>query len=71
MPFLTKLELVNKEKYNDLLSEIKVELNYKDSFHEVIEKHEYWADPPYRTIPKKNLKFASSEADFLTHIYKN
>jgi hypothetical protein len=71
VPFLTKLELVNKEKYHDLLSEIKVDLNYKDSFHEAIEKHEYWADPPYRTIPKKNLKFASSEADFLTHIYKN
>ena len=71
VPFLTKLELVNKEKYHDLLSEIKVELNYKDSFHEVIEKHEYWADPPYRTIPKNNRKSALSETDFLTHLYTN
>ena len=71
VPLLTKLEIVNKEKYNDLLSEIKVELNYKDSFHEVIEKHEYWADPPYRTIPKNNRKSALSETDFLTHLYTN
>ncbi len=71
VPFLTKLEIVNKEKYNDLLSEIKVELNYKDSFHEVIEKHEYWADPPFRTIPKNNRKSGLSETDFLTHLYTN
>jgi len=71
VPLLPKLEIVNKEKYNDLLSEIKVELNYKNSFHEAIKKFEYWADPPYRTIPKNNQQSALSETDFLTHLYTN
>ena len=71
LPLLTKLEIVNKKKYNVLLLEIKTELKYKDSFHEVIEKYEYWADPPYRTIPKNNRKSALSETDFLTHLYTN
>ena len=66
MPFLNKLEIVSKEKYNILFSEITAELQ-----NENIEKYEYWADPPFRTIKKNNTKSALTEDDFLNNIYKN
>jgi hypothetical protein len=66
MPFLNKLEIVSKEKYNNLFSEITTELQ-----NENIEKYEYWADPPFRTIKKNNTTSALSEEDFLTDIYNN
>jgi NADH:ubiquinone oxidoreductase subunit 5 (subunit L)/multisubunit Na+/H+ antiporter MnhA subunit len=66
MPFLNKLEIVSKEKYNNLFSEITKELK-----NETIEKYEYWADPPFRTIKKNNTKTALTEEDFLTDIYSN
>lgn len=66
IPFLNKLETVSKEKYNILFSEITTE-----SQNENIEKYEYWADPPFRTIKKNNTKSALTEEDFLTDIYNN
>ena len=65
-PFLNKLEIINKHRYNSFFTEISKELK-----NEVIEKYEYWADPPYRTIKKNNSKVEFSEADFLTDIYNN
>jgi len=64
IPFLNKLEIINKEKYNNLFSEISNELR-----NENIEKYEYWADHPYRTIKKTNRTSALTENDFLTDIY--
>lgn len=66
MPFLNKLEIVSKTKYNNFFSEITAELQ-----NENIEKYEYWADPPFRTIKKNNTKSALTEQDFLTDIYTN
>lgn len=66
MPFLNKLEIVSKTKYNNFISEITAELQ-----NENIEKYEYWADPPFRTIKKNNTKSALTEEDFLTDIYSN
>jgi hypothetical protein len=65
-PFLNKLMKINKEKYDILLKELTKELQ-----NENIEKYEYWADPPFRTIKKNYSKSAFSEADFLTDIYSN
>lgn len=64
MPYLTKLERVNPIAYQKYLTEIKNEL-----VPEKIEKYEYWADPPYRTIHKRNNKNILSEQDLLNHIY--
>lgn len=66
MPFLNKLEIVSKTKYNNFFSEITAELQ-----NENIEKYEYWADPPFRTIKKTNTKSTLTEEDFLTDIYNN
>jgi hypothetical protein len=66
MPFLNKLEIVSKTKYNNFFSQITAELQ-----NENIEKYEYWADPPYRTIKKNNTKSALTEEEFLTDIYSN
>lgn len=66
MPFLNKLEKVNKAKYKNFISEITAEMQIEN-----IEKYEYWADPPFRTIKKNNTKSALTEDDFLTDIYKN
>jgi hypothetical protein len=66
MPFLNKLEIVSKTKYNNFFSEISAELQ-----NENIEKYEYWADPPFRTIKKNNTKSALTEEEFLTDIYSN
>jgi hypothetical protein len=66
MPFLNKLEMVNIEKYNELKSEITTELQIEN-----IEKYEYWADPPFRTIKKNQIKSIFSEEDFINDIYNN
>lgn len=64
MPFLTKLEQLNPIAYQKHFAEIKSEL-----VNEKIEKYEYWADPPYRTIHKSKTKNVLSEQDLLNHIY--
>ena len=66
IPFLNKLEIVSKTKYNNFFSEITTELQ-----NENIEKYEYWADPPFRTIKKNNVKSVLTEEDFLIDIYNN
>jgi hypothetical protein len=66
MPFLNKLEMVNIEKYNKLKEEITTELQ-----NENIEKYEYWADPPFRTIKKNKIRSIFSEEDFINDIYNN
>ena len=66
MPFLNKLEIIKKTKYNDCFSEIATELQ-----NENIEKYEYWADPPFRTIKKNQIKSVFSEEDFINDIYNN
>ena len=35
----------------------------------MVEKYEYWADPPFRTKPKENNFNYLSEDDFLKTIY--
>jgi hypothetical protein len=66
IPFLSKLEITNKVKFQTFFSEITAELQ-----NENIEKYEYWADPPFRTIMKNDKKSTLTEEDFLTDIYKN
>lgn len=64
MPLLTKLEGINPVAYQKYFNEISSEL-----VPENIEKYEYWADPPFRTIPKSKTKNVLSEQDLLNHIY--
>lgn len=66
IPFLNKLEMVNLKKYYKLKEEITTELQ-----NENIEKYEYWADPPFRTIKKNQIKSVFSEEDFINDIYNN
>jgi hypothetical protein len=66
IPFLNKLEMVNIEKYYKLKKEITTELK-----NENVEKYEYWADPPFRTIKKNKIKSVFSEEDFINDIYNN
>ena len=65
MPYLQKLKVVDETKYNSIFTEIEMEIK-----SEKIEKYEYWADPPFRTVRKSKLKYLT-EQDFLTEIYKN
>ena len=64
--FLNKLNIVNKEKYDNLIKEFEIELE-----DEVINKYEYWADPPYRTIKKSSIRSAFSEEDFINDNYNS
>lgn len=65
-PFLNKLEIVNKEKYESHYNSIAEELK-----SELVEKYEYWADPPFRTIKKDQINISLTEEDFLNHIYNS
>ncbi len=64
MPFLNKIEKINPISYQKYFAEIEKELAT-----EKIEKYEYWANPPYRTIHKSRTKNILSEQDLLNHIY--
>lgn len=64
MPFLNKLEKVNPVSYQRKFAEIEKELAT-----EKIEKYEYWANLPYRTIHKSRTRNTLSELDLLNHIY--
>lgn len=64
MPFLNKIEKGNPISYQKYFAEIEKELAT-----EKIEKYEYWANPPYRTIHKSRTKNILSEQDLLNHIY--
>lgn len=64
IPFLNKLEKTNPVSYQIHFAEIEKELAI-----EKIEKYEYWANPPYRTIHKSRTKNTLSEQDLLNHIY--
>lgn len=64
MPHLNKLEKINPISYQKYFTEIEKELAT-----EKIEKYEYWADPPYHTIPKSRIKNTLTEQDLLNHIY--
>lgn len=64
MPFLNKIEKINPISYQKYFTEIEKELAT-----EKIEKYEYWANPPYRTIHKSQTKNILSEQDLLNHIY--
>lgn len=64
MPYLSNLEKVNKLKSQEIHN--KIEIEFSD---EMVEKYEYWADPPFRTKPKENNFNYLSEDDFLKTIY--
>jgi len=64
MPFLIKLEKVNPMVYKKHFEEINNEI-----VNEKIEKYEYWANPPFRTIHKAKTKNLLSEQDLLDFIY--
>lgn len=64
MPYLNRLEKVNPLSFQHHYGEIDKELT-----REEIEKYEYWANPPYRTAQKSQLKKLLSEQDLLKHIY--
>ncbi|MGV7106430.1 DUF4407 domain-containing protein [Flavobacterium sp. U410] len=61
---LLKIREINKDKYNEILKEVKQEL-----YPEKISFHEIWQDPPFRT--KRILDDAkfSSEKDFINSLY--
>lgn len=63
-PYLEKLKLTNPNDYHLYYRAIKNELT-----NERINKYEYWADPPYRTIKKTVIKNSLSEKDLLNLIY--
>ena len=64
MPFLNKLEKANADMYKLHYERLKSEI-----INESIDKYEYWADHPFRTIHKKAVRNLSSEKDFLKDIY--
>lgn len=64
MPLLISLEKHNSHSYQFHFDEISKEL-----INEKIDKYEYWADPPYRTVQKSRIKHIFSEQDLLNHIY--
>lgn len=64
MPLLISLEKNNNNSHRLHFDEISKEL-----INEKIEKYEYWADPPYRTVQKSKTKNILSEEDLLNHIY--
>jgi len=64
LPFLTKLKQVNPMAYQKHFEEINNEL-----INEKIEKYEYWANPPFRTIHKAKTKNTLSEQDLIDFIY--
>lgn len=64
LPYLSKLEQINPTNYQKYLEEIKREL-----ISEKIEKYEYWANPPFRTIHKSKPNNSLSEQDLLDFIY--
>ncbi len=71
-PLLSKLNEINTdhrknkrvELYQKISEELAVEL-----IETKIEKYEYWADYPFRTIHKARKKNTLSEQDLLNHIY--
>ncbi len=64
IPYLNKLEKINKLEYSKYFDKIKLEL-----INENITKYEYWADHPFRTVSKNTARNLNSEQDFLNHIY--
>ncbi|MEI6697018.1 MAG: DUF4407 domain-containing protein [Bacteroidota bacterium] len=63
-PLLDKLEKINPKKYNNLYVDIQNEMKFQ-----IIEKYEYWADMPFRTIRKKDNRILLTEKELLTKIY--
>jgi hypothetical protein len=63
-PHLSNLEKNNLVSFQKHFVEISNEL-----IPEKVDKYEYWADPPFRTVLKSKTKRIYSEEDFLSHIY--
>ncbi len=63
-PHLSKLEKSNLVSYQKHFVEISNEL-----IPEKVDKYEYWADPPFRTVLKSKSKRIYSEKELLGHIY--
>jgi len=61
---LQRLKKVSAEKF--IVYNEQIQKEYKD---EVISKYVYWADDPFRTIPKFDIKNLGKEKDFLRIIY--
>jgi hypothetical protein len=61
---LSNLEKNNLVSYQKHFVEISNEL-----IPEKVDKYEYWADPPFRTVLKSKSKRIYSEKEFLSHIY--
>lgn len=62
--YLSKLEQVEPELYQRLYNEIESELR-----EDKVEKYEYWADPPFRTISKSASRNLAKETDLLQTLY--
>jgi len=63
-PHLANLEKNNSFSYQKHFVEISNEL-----IPEKVDKYEYWADPPFRTVLKSKSKRIYSEKELLSHIY--
>lgn len=61
---LNELEKNNYDSYKKILNEIDNKL-----IEEKLEKYEYWADSPFRTVRKSQNRNILSEEDLLKHIY--
>lgn len=66
MPYLNKLEKNHPEKYQAYYNKLTGDLQ-----GEIIQRFEYWADPPFRTVHKNVTRNFSSEAELLQSFYQN
>lgn len=64
IPYLNKLEKIDKVEHSKYFAKIKLELTSEN-----ITKYEYWKDHPFRTVSKNTVRNLNSEQDFLNHIY--
>lgn len=65
MPLLNRLEKINPEKYQLWYNHILNDLQ-----EEEIQRYEYWADPPFRTIHKKLNRKLATEEELLQTFYQ-
>jgi hypothetical protein len=61
---LEKLKPINPSVYEKIKEDLDKELKYCP-----IDKYEYWADAPFRTIPKTKFNNLNDESDFINKIY--
>lgn len=67
MPYLTRLENINPEKYELLYAQLENDLQVQEC---AFEKYEYWADHPFRTKYKIATRKLTAETELLRTFYQ-